>query len=512
MRLTAYQCSPRHPLLPTGEVEAAWHAHRAGVTAGLPVDKYTVTALVAATGRTRDRARILAALAVGIDAQLPVRTDPFVMTSVLKALMLAGEHEAAIDTYERALVEGMRPTPAVTNALSLVYAGAGDIERATALFETARERGAAGGAASGAQDNASGAQYNASGAQDNASGAEGPDGVVLGEAAGSALSSTDPSRGRDADTAVCTLLHACVRAGAPSRALATYEILAASGYVPSGSSPHAVLLAAAADAAAADGAAHYAEERRSAALSLHRLFDEAIASGVPADSRLLSALVGAFARIGDIPAALRAARRADELGVRPDLQLLRAVLQAYLRAPSAQRDALDWVTCAAAAHSISLRDVVDLLVRAYLGSATPRTSASPSQRSPLDLPSSPRTSASPPSTPPPVSHQPSPTHLDAALELFERSRRHEWPLAEQTYRSLLSACSRLNRLPEAIVLLEHMENKGHAPGLAALDDVMLASHRAGDIDDQTLALWLAGSAEETQLLPEDRRGRSHSRR
>ena len=507
MRLIAYQCSPRRPLLPTGEVEAAWHAHRAGVTAGLPVDKYTVTALVAATGRTRDRARILAALAVGIDAQLPVRTDPFVMTSVLKALMLAGEHEAAIDTYERALVEGMRPTPAVTNALSLVYAGAGDIERATALFETARERGAAGCA----QDNASGAQYNASGAQDNASGAEGPDGVVLGEAAGSALSSTDPSRGRDADTAVCTLLHACVRAGAPSRALATYEILAASGYVPSGSSPHAVLLAAAADAAAADGAAHYAEERRSAALSLHRLFDEAIASGVPADSRLLSALVGAFARIGDIPAALRAARRADELGVRPDLQLLRAVLQAYLRAPSAQRDALDWVTCAAAAHSISLRDVVDLLVRAYLGSATPRTSASPPQRSPLDLPSSPRTSASPPSTPPPVSHQPSPTHLDAALELFERSRRHEWPLAEQTYRSLLSACSRLNRLPEAIVLLEHMENKGHAPGLAALDDVMLASHRAGDIDDQTLALWLAGSAEETQLLPEDRRGRSHSR-
>lgn len=497
MRLIAYQCSPRHPLLRTGEVEAAWHAHRAGVTAGLPVDKYTVTALVAATGRTRDRARILAALAVGIDAQLPVRTDPFVMTSVLKALMLAGEHEAAIDTYERALVEGMRPTPAVTNALSLVYAGAGDIERATALFETARERGAAGGAASGAQD--------------NASGAEGPDGVVLGEAAGSALSSTDPSRGRDADTAVCTLLHACVRAGAPSRALATYEILAASGYVPSGSSPHAVLLAAAADAAAADGAAHYAEERRSATLSLHRLFDEAIASGVPADSRLLSALVGAFARIGDIPAALRAARRADELGVRPDLQLLRAVLQAYLRAPSAQRDALDWVTCAAAAHSISLRDVADLLVRAYLGSAMPRTSASPSQRSPLDLPSSPRTSASPPSTPPPVSHQPSPTHLDAALELFERSRRHEWPLAEQTYRSLLSACSRLNRLPEAIVLLEHMENKGHAPGLAALDDVMLASHRAGDIDDQTLALWLAGSAEETQLLPEDRRGRSHSR-
>jgi len=485
-------------------VEAAWHAHRAGVTAGLPVDKYTVTALVAATGRTRDRARILAALAVGIDAQLPVRTDPFVMTSVLKALMLAGEHEAAIDTYERALVEGMRPTPAVTNALSLVYAGAGDIERATALFETARERGAAGGAASGAQ-------YNASGAQDNASGAEGPDGVVLGEAADSALSSTDPSRGRDADTAVCTLLHACVRAGAPSRALATYEILAASGYVPSGSSPHAVLLAAAADAAAADGAAHYAEERRSAALSLHRLFDEAIASGVPADSRLLSALVGAFARIGDIPAALRAARRADELGVRPDRQLLRAVLQAYLRAPSAQRDALDWVTCAAAAHSISLRDVADLLVRAYLGSATPRTSASPPQRSPLDLPSSPRTSASPPSTPPPVSHQPSPTHLDAALELFERSRRHEWPLTEQTYRSLLSACSRLNRLPEAIVLLEHMENKGHAPGLAALDDVMLASHRAGDIDDQTLALWLAGSAEETQLLPEDRRGRSHSR-
>lgn len=511
MRLIACQCSPRHPLLRTGEVEAAWHAHRAGVTAGLPVDKYTVTALVAATGRTRDRARILAALAVGIDAQLPVRTDPFVMTSVLKALMLAGEHEAAIDTYERALVEGMRPTPAVTNALSLVYAGAGDIERATALFETARERGAAGGAASGAQDNASCAQYNASGAQDNASGTEGPDGVVLGEAADSALSSTDPSRGRDADTAVCTLLHACVRAGAPSRALATYEILAASGYVPSGSSPHAVLLAAAADAAAADGAAHYAEERRSATLSLHRLFDEAIASGVPADSRLLSALVGAFARIGDIPAALRAARRADELGVRPDLQLLRAVLQAYLRAPSAQRDALDWVTCAAAAHSISLRDVADLLVRAYLGSATPRTSASPPQRSPLDLPSSPRTSASPPSTPPPVSHQPSPTHLDAALELFERSRRHEWPLAEQTYRSLLSACSRLNRLPEAIVLLEHMENKGHAPGLAALDDVMLASHRAGDIDDQTLALWLAGSAEETQLLPEDRRGRSHSR-
>ena len=488
--------APSH--LPTGEVEAAWHAHRAGVTAGLPVDKYTVTALVAATGRTRDRARILAALAVGIDAQLPVRTDPFVMTSVLKALMLAGEHEAAIDMYERALVEGMRPTPAVTNALSLVYAGAGDIERATALFETARERGAAGGAAGGAQD--------------NASGAEGPDGVVLGEAADSALSimRTDPTRGRDADTAVCTLLHACVRAGAPSRALATYEILAASGYVPSGSSPHAVLLAAAADAAAADGAAHYAEERRSATLSLHRLFDEAIASGVPADSRLLSALVGAFARIGDIPAALRAARRADELGVRPDLQLLRAVLQAYLRAPSAQRDALDWVTCAAAAHSISLRDVADLLVRAYLGSATPRTSASPPQRSPLDLPSSPRTSASPSSTPPPVSHQTSPTHLDAALELFERSRRHEWPLAEQTYRSLLSACSRLNRLPEAIVLLEHMENKGHAPGLAALDDVMLASHRAGDIDDQTLALWLAGSAEETQLLPEDRRGRSHS--
>ena len=333
----------------------------------------------------------------------------------------------------------------------------------------------------------------------------------VGVAADSALSiiRTEPTRGRDADTAVCTLLHACVRAGVPSRALATYEILAANGYMPSGSSPHAVLLAAAADAAAADGAAHHAEERRSATLSLHRLFDEAIASGVPPDARLLSALVSAFARIGDFPTALRSARRAEELGVLPDLQLLRAALQAYLRAPSAQRDALEWVTRTAAAQNISLRDVADLLVRAYLSSASPRTSTSPPLRSPLDLPSSPRRSASPPSTPPP-GHQPSPTHLKAALELFELARRREWPLAEQTYRSLLSACSRLDRLPEAIALLEHMENKGHAPGLAALDDVMLASHRAGDIDDQTLALWLAGSAEAAQLLPDDRHGRSHS--
>ncbi len=488
-----------------GAVEAAWQAHGAGVAAGLPVDRYTVTALVSAASRTRERTRIAAALAIGTEAGIAVHADPFVVSALLKAHALAGEHDAAFEAYERALAEGMRPTLAVTNALSLVYAATGDIERATSLFERARNA-LADETSSDAWTTeampdvampeavASLSHQTRSATDRQHADADADAGSGAGSGAGaraegtSAVPSAGERRGRDEDTAVSTLLHACVQAGAPERALATFEVLAANGYVPSGTSPHAVLLRAAAEAAAADGAAHDADERRAAARSLHRIVQEALAAGVTPDTRLLSALVSACARIGDPPAALRGARLSEALGVRPDLRLLRAVLQASMRAPMPQREALGWVMEAAAVHGIELRDVADLLLRAHLARAPRRSSR--------------RATAHPPAPA-------SPTRLDAALEVFERARRHEWPLTAQTHRTLLSACAQHDRMAEALELLEYMESREHAPGLAALDDLMSASHRAGDINDHTLALWMAGSAEEAQLVGAQH-GRSHS--
>lgn len=461
-----------------GAVDAAWEAHAAGVAAAVPVDKYTVTALVAAAGRSRDRGRVFQALAVGQEAlHLAVDSDPFVVTALLKACVLAGATDSALAAYDRAIAEGMPTTPAVINALCLVHAASGDLERAASLFGELR------------------ATMSEAAATDEAA----EPAVAGAAAAGAGVSDISrhrrardaASRSRDEDTAVSTLLHACVRAGASDRALPTFEAFRDAGYTPSGTSPYAVLLDAVASAALAGGRSLDADERHAATRLLQQTFEDATACGIPADSRLLSALVTAHERVGNSVAAFRAARRAQSLGVRPDGRLLSAVLRACVRSPQAAADELRWVMATAEAHGFGLKPMGDLVLRAHLAACAPSRSPSrPHRGAASRSPSRPRRGAAIAVDAASVADG----HLDDALQTYERAREHDWPLTAGTHRTLLGMCAQQDRLTEALELLEHMATLGHEPGLPVLDKLMAASHRVGDIDDDTLALWMQGSA------------------
>ena len=261
---------------------------------------------------------------------------------------------------------------------------------------------------------------------------------------------------RDEDTAVATMLHACVRAGSPARALQSFDALVSQGYRPSASAPYCVLLEAAAAFEDGDNKEFVMSKR---CTRVHAIFEGALAAGVIADSRLVAAFVSALVKVGKPGAASAALERGRVLGAQFDVQLLRASLQACVASRSI--DLVHNVATLQARHSVALKDVSDLWLRAHIGIVPSTKYATNSS-----------------------------TLLDGALDVYEDCRRERWSYSSAARRSLLRLCAHHGRVSEAIELLGHMQEEGVEPGIRTLTEVMKACRRTGDIDEATLQLWL----------------------
>ena len=123
----------------------------------------------------------------------------------------------AIDAHNRATAAGIQDTPATRNALCLVYASAGDLPRAVEQFDSLFDSGqlqTLGHVASSQRG-----QHMTLAHHDQL----GDDSIKV------AYDMDSVTTSRDEDTTVATLLHACIQAGVPERAVTTFESFRKSG-------------------------------------------------------------------------------------------------------------------------------------------------------------------------------------------------------------------------------------------------------------------------------------------
>ena len=398
-----------------GHADEAFSAHRTGEEAGVMADRYTITALVSAAAGARQLGLAMDVVDEARRAGIPVDTDVHITSALLKACALSRAADTATEVATRAMRAGLSPNGAVLNALATALAADG---RVSDVEETLARGGFARAAS-----------------------------------------------GRDADTAVATLLQAFVRAHDPKRAVAVFQALREDGYTPSSSGPHAALLEATAAAAwhAGSGESEAAEE-------LESVLENALACGFEPDSRLVSAMMVSCLTLGDAPAAYAAFERGvDTLGVAPDVHVLRALLKVCvrLRGSDAPRRAetLRRAAQLAEAHGLPLRDVSDLWLKAHIV-AVPRRLGDAA--------------------------------IDAALEAYSEGRQQMWDQTVGSRRALLELCARHDRTLEALDVLQHMHDDQIEPGMEALDELMRACQRGGDVDESTLQLWLGAAGGDKQ--------------
>jgi pentatricopeptide repeat protein len=176
--------------------------------------------------------------------------------------------------------------------------------------------------------------------------------------------------------------------------------------------------------------------------------------------------------LGEPHAAFTAFRRhAPRLPTPPDVHVLRALLRVCVAMRS--EVVLQRATDLLHAHSLPRRDVSDLLVRAYLAVVPMRRgarAAADDADADADAPAS--------------------AALDAALDVYTAACEHRWDVGAGACRRMLVACARHDRMHDALGVLSHMHELGVEPGLAALDELMRAAQRGGEIDESTLRLWL----------------------
>ena len=235
---------------------------------------------------------------------------------------------------------------------------------------------------------------------------------------------------------------------------------------------------------------------------------------IPADSRLLNALAESFYRLGAPAMAHEAALgsleattsswergtgrsgRADGgggegggegggAGVRADVPLIRTLLRACIELKA---DApLDRVMAVARAHGVPLRSASDLLLRAHISHVplpSDRRQRDPQRRGEA-AESSVATHATAVEDVGEVE-----ARLGAALAIYKDTRRKKWEQSATARRWMLRLCAEHGRVAEALEVLRDMESAGFEPGFEALNALMQACRRCGDIDEETLRLWL----------------------
>ena len=93
--------------------------------------------------------------------------------------------------------------------------------------------------------------------------------------------------------------------------------------------------------------------------------------------------------------------------------------------------------------------------------------------------------------------------LDEALEAYAAAQHREWDTSATSRRMLLRVCAEHGRVEVALDVLRDMQVVGVEPGFDALDALMRACRERGDIDPETLQMWLG--KEQTEVVM-DRRG------
>ena len=88
--------------------------------------------------------------------------------------------------------------------------------------------------------------------------------------------------------------------------------------------------------------------------------------------------------------------------------------------------------------------------------------------------------------------------IDAALEAYSEGRQQMWDQTVGSRRALLELCARHDRTLEALDVLQHMHDDQIEPGMEALDELMRACQRGGDVDESTLQLWLGAAGGDKQ--------------
>ena len=433
----------------SGNVDEAFTAHERSLLTPdhPPPNGHTITALVAACSSANQLDRAFAIVDSGRRYfGLPVDTDVHIVSALLKACAVAREPGMAQDVYSRSLEAGLVPDRAVGHARALALAANGQLEPVSEMLENARL-----------------------------------------EAEEAGLSTTDPIRAaRDEDTALATIMHTLLRKGEPQQALDAFDSLCATGYKPRSTGPHAALMeATAATIEAADESGSVFALARVTRLT--RIYDDAISSGIAADSRLLSSLMNSCNRLGEPKQAMDAFLNSRSEVAAPDVHVLRAALYTCLdlrfrRETRGKASALlRRINSVAKQHSLPLRGVSDLMLRAHVACAPFRPSTSDNNPS---------------------------TSIDAALNVYHHGREQNWDQTVGARRGVLTMCARHDRVEEALDVLQHLQEDGIEPGFEALDELMRACRRRGDIDEETLSLWLgtqpSGLLEEEADEREDR--------
>ena len=420
--------------------DLAFRANDAALAAGLPMNAYTITSLVAACTGPGQLQRALDAVEAGREQGVSVDSDAHIVTALLKACALAQEPDIAQTVYERAVQAGMAPEQEVLNALAMAQAACGrmDATRAALL------------------------------------------GPLVGDGVAGLLA---PERsGRNRDTAVAALLHACINGGEPEQAIELFDSLAAAGYLPSTSGPHAALIEARSRVAEASPPATGNDEH---GVAFRRLLKDAAGRGVAPDGRLVSTLISALARLGQPTDVIESFEWGLRQGVRPDVYALRGVLRACadLRDPAPLRRAM----AAAADFGVDLKDASDLVVRAHLA-CVPVRRPHPSAAS---------------------EHARASGLFDEAWAAYSRARERGWSCSPEACQVLLHRSALHDRVAESLEVLRHMQESDVRPQPHALNELMRASQRSGEIDDETLELWLSGSDDADE--PADARSEAHLR-
>ena len=247
------------------------------------------------------------------------------------------------------------------------------------------------------------------------------------------------------------------------------------------------------------------------ATALRETFNDIFACGVSADRPLVCALVRAHLRTGNGTAALDAVSRGKELGVTAHSEMFKEMLHACIRASSsrrAQRGAaqalLDEALALAEQHGLDMRSAADLLLKAHLACIphAPAAVGSDMASSTVDTATIKAAAAivqqQVPPQPPSIVQGEVAEPLDKAISLYKHAQQLDWRLKHTSRRSLLALCAQHGRLHVALNLLDELVECGEAPGLEGLNKLMAASFRVGGVEEHTVALWLAGSAETLQ--------------
>ena len=424
-----------------GLVDEAFAAYERGLDAGIPLTASAVSILVSIAGRARQLSRAMSIVERARNLGVPVDSDKMVVTSLLKACAMKARINTADEVYDRALAAGLQPDRALLNARALCFACAGQLEAALEALDMEASK----------------------------------------------VSRSERASARDEDTSVATLLHACIRANSPRRAIELFHTFVAGGYTPATSGPHAALLEATAAAATSrefQPPVGKADATTGAVKDLQMVYEAALAAGVRPDARLIHALATALLHVGAPHRACAAVERAvDEAALALDTNCIRALLQACIDiGPTAP---LERVLAIGRAQGMSFQYLSDYLLRAHLASI-PVTGEPPGTGTgDGDDPGDEERSAVIVTT---AVHA---SRVDDAFTVYRQGQDNGWQHSPNSLRWLLRVCAEQERITEALSVLGDMQTMQIEPGFAALNALMVACRRRGDIDDATLQMWLS---------------------